>query len=80
MSINDWGIDELKELVEDQRNRLEALTEGTDGSTPAIVTICRLREENDQLTARNVELENQLKAAKGRVAIYDAEDRESMKW
>ena len=57
MSINEPEIDELKELIKNQCNRLEALTEGTDGSTPAIVTICRLREENDQLTARNMELE-----------------------
>ena len=34
-----------RELIKEQQGRLEVLCEGTDGSTTAIMTIVRLREE-----------------------------------
>lgn len=35
----------FEECLREQRKRLMFFCEGTDGSTPAITTICRLREE-----------------------------------
>ena len=35
----------VKAIATEQRRKLEVLCEGTDGSTPAIVTIARLRDE-----------------------------------
>lgn len=36
-------------IIESQRQRIEALCEGTDGSTPALVQIARLQGEIDML-------------------------------
>ena len=42
--------------ITEQQNRLEFFCEGTDGSTPAIVTICRLKDELDKKQAKVEEL------------------------
>lgn len=48
-------IAELDELLKEQQHQLEVLCEGTGGSTPATVTIMRLREE---LEARSAWMKN----------------------
>ena len=47
---------ELQATITEQQNRLEFFCEGTDGSTPAIVTICRLKDELDKKQAKVEEL------------------------
>lgn len=57
MAVNKIQAEEiarLRELVEQQKNTIEALCEGTDGSTPAIVQLGRQDVRIAELEARQI--------------------------
>jgi len=56
----EYALADARGIVREQQSRLEFLYDGTEGSTPAIVTICRLQDELDDRDQRIAEVESQL--------------------